>query len=63
MGADRGVHLKTTHTTPDSLVIARALADELRGGGYDLLLFGRVAVDSGNGATAAMVAELLISPA
>ncbi len=62
MGADRGVHLKTTQTTPDSLVIARALADELRGGGYDLLLFGRVAVDAGNGATGAMVAELLNLP-
>jgi electron transfer flavoprotein beta subunit len=43
-------------------VIARALADELRSGGYDLLLFGRVAVDAGNGATGAMVAELLNLP-
>jgi electron transfer flavoprotein beta subunit len=62
MGADRGVHLKTSQTTPDSLVIARALADELRGGGYDLVLFGRVAVDAANGATGAMVAELLNLP-
>lgn len=62
MGADRGVHLKTTQTTADSLVIARALADELRAGGYDLLLFGRVAVDAANGATGPMVAELLGLP-
>ena len=42
--------------TPDALVVAQALADELQAGGYDLLLFGRVAVDAANGATGAMVA-------
>ena len=62
MGADRGVHLKTAEHTPDSLVIARALAAELKGGGYDLVLLGRVAVDAANGATGTMVAALLELP-
>jgi electron transfer flavoprotein beta subunit len=62
MGADRGIHLKTSQQSVDSLVIAQALAAELRGGGYDLILFGRVAVDAANGATGAMVAELLGLP-
>jgi electron transfer flavoprotein beta subunit len=62
MGADRGIQLKTTQSSADSLVIARALADELRAGGYDLILFGRVAVDSANGATGPMVAALLDLP-
>jgi electron transfer flavoprotein beta subunit len=62
MGADRGVHLKTATLPPDSLVVARALADELQTGGYDLILFGRVAVDASNGATGVMVAQLLGLP-
>ena len=62
MGADRGIHLKTTQQSPDSLVIARALASELKATPYDLILFGRVAVDAANGATGAMVAELLGLP-
>jgi electron transfer flavoprotein beta subunit len=62
MGADRGIQLKTAPQSADSLVIARALATELGTGGYDLILFGRVAVDAANGATGAMVAELLGLP-
>jgi electron transfer flavoprotein beta subunit len=62
MGADRGVHLKTSQQSADSLVIARALAAELAPGGYDLILCGRIAVDAANGATGAMVAELLGLP-
>jgi len=62
MGADRGIHLQTVQRSSDSFVIARALASELAAGGYDLILFGRVAVDAANGATGAMVAELLGLP-
>ena len=62
MGADRGVQLKTDKIPFDGLAIARALAAELQGGGYDLILFGKVAVDSSNGVTGVMVAELLNLP-
>ena len=62
MGADRGVQLKVDRVPFDSLAIARALAAELRGGGYDLILFGKLAVDSSNGMTGPMVAELLGLP-
>ena len=48
MGADRAVQLKADRVPADGLAIARALAAELKGGGYDLILFGRQAVDSAN---------------
>lgn len=62
MGADSGVLLQTAHIPADGLAIARALAAELKSGGYDLVLFGRVAVDSLNQMTGPMVAELLDLP-
>jgi electron transfer flavoprotein beta subunit len=62
MGADRGVQLKTDAVPFDGLAIARALAAELQGGGYDLILFGKLAVDSSSGVTGAMTAELLGLP-
>ena len=62
MGADRGVQLKADRVPFDSLAIARALAAELRGGGYDVIFFGRIAVDSANQAVGPMVAELLGLP-
>jgi len=62
MGADSGIHLKVNSVPPDPYVVARALADELRGGSYDLILFGRVAVDEAYGATGAMAAEMLGLP-
>jgi electron transfer flavoprotein beta subunit len=62
MGADRGIHLKAAAVPADARVVARALADELKPGGFDLILFGRVAVDASNGATGVMVAQLLGLP-
>jgi electron transfer flavoprotein beta subunit len=62
MGADRGVQLKADRVPFDGLAIARALAAELKGGNYDLILFGKLAVDSSNGVTGPMVAELLGLP-
>lgn len=66
MGADRGIQLQSGTVPADPLVVARAIASELAGGGeggaYDLILFGRVAVDASNGATGAMVAHLLDLP-
>lgn len=60
-GADRAIQLKTTGSA-DGLVIARALADELKGGNYDLILFGKLAVDDYNHQVGVMVAELLELP-
>ncbi len=62
MGADRAVHLKADKIPFDSFAIARALAAELKVGAYDLILFGRMAVDSANQSTGPMVAELLGLP-
>jgi electron transfer flavoprotein beta subunit len=62
MGADRGVELKTDRVPFDGLAIARALAAELKDGGYDLILFGKQSADSSNGVVGAMVGELLGLP-
>jgi electron transfer flavoprotein beta subunit len=62
MGADRGVLLQASSTPADGLAVARALAAELKDGGYDLILFGRIAIDSMNQMTGPMVAELLDLP-
>ena len=62
MGADRAVQLKADRVPADGLAIARALAAELEGGGYDLILFGRQAVDSANATVGPMTAELLGLP-
>ncbi|HEY7860210.1 MAG TPA: electron transfer flavoprotein subunit beta/FixA family protein [Gemmatimonadaceae bacterium] len=62
MGADRAVQLKSDSVPVDGLAIARALAAELQSGGYDLILFGRQAVDSANATVGPMTAELLNLP-
>jgi electron transfer flavoprotein beta subunit len=62
MGAARAVQLKTDEVPFDGLAIAQALAAELKGGSYDLILFGRVATDTANGAVGPMTAELLDLP-
>ena len=62
MGADRGILLQANSTPADGLAVARALAAELKDGGYDLVLFGRIAIDSMNQMTGPMVAELLDLP-
>lgn len=62
MGVDRGILLKTDVKAPDSLAVAQALAAELKQGEYDLILFGKLAVDDGCHAVGAMVAELMELP-
>ncbi len=62
MGADRAVLLQAERSPADGLAVARALAAELKDGGYDLVLFGRIAIDSMNQMTGPMVAELLDLP-
>ncbi|HEU4588085.1 MAG TPA: electron transfer flavoprotein subunit beta/FixA family protein [Gemmatimonadales bacterium] len=61
MGIDRGVLLQAPGS-PDGLAVAKALAAELQGGGYDLILFGKLAVDDYNHQVGPMVAELLGLP-
>jgi electron transfer flavoprotein beta subunit len=63
MGATRAVHLKSEAVPVDSFVAAQALAAELRDGGYDLILFGRLSQDTANGAVGLMTAEMLGLPA
>jgi electron transfer flavoprotein beta subunit len=61
MGVDRAVHLQGS-ASADGLENARVLAEHLRGGGYDVVLFGKLAVDDYGQQTGAMVAELLDLP-
>lgn len=61
MGVDRAVHLQGTPSA-DGLANARVLADHLKDGGYDLVLFGKLAVDDYGQQVGAMVAELLGVP-
>ena len=61
MGFDRGVLLKGAGSA-DGLEGAKAMAAELQSGGYDLILFGKMAVDDYNHQVGPMVAELLSVP-
>ena len=62
MGADRGVLLQVDRIPADGLVAARALAAELKDGAFDLILFGKLAIDDYNHQVGPMVAELLGLP-
>jgi electron transfer flavoprotein beta subunit len=62
MGADRGVLLEAAAVPADGLAVARALAAELKDGGFDLMLFGKLAIDDYNHQIGPMVAELLGLP-
>jgi electron transfer flavoprotein beta subunit len=62
MGVDRGILLQTDRLPADGLEAAKALAAELAPGGYDLLLFGKMAIDDYNQQVGPMVAELLGLP-
>ncbi len=62
MGADRAVLLQSERIPADGLETAKALAAELKDGGYDLILFGKMAIDDYNHQVGPMVAELLSLP-
>lgn len=62
MGADRGIHLKADKVPFDGSAIARAIAAELKDGGYDLIFFGKMSPDSSNGVVGPIVAEILGIP-
>ncbi len=57
MGADRGVLLQTESVSLDPVAVAKVLAAELAG--YDLVLFGKLAIDDYSQAVGTIVAELL----
>ncbi len=61
MGVDRAVLLQSA-AGADGLEVARALAAELKAGNFDLILFGKLAVDDYNHQVGPMVAELLELP-
>ncbi|MFI5281055.1 MAG: electron transfer flavoprotein subunit beta/FixA family protein [Gemmatimonadales bacterium] len=62
IGAHRAVQLKHDAAVLDGCAIAGALAAELKGGGFDLVLLGRMAVDTQNRSVGAYVAEMLGMP-
>jgi electron transfer flavoprotein beta subunit len=62
MGADRAIHLKTDTVGPDSLAVARALADAIRGLGAGIIWLGKQAVDDDAAQVGPMLAELLSLP-
>jgi len=61
MGADSAVLLKSDRPV-EGLAVARALAEEIKGREYDLVLFGLRAVDDDLQAVGPMTAELLGIP-
>ncbi len=64
-GADRAVHVEDDRLTSigaDSFVVAAALADALRDGGFDLILTGLQSDDQGAAQTGVIVAERLGLP-
>lgn len=63
MGADQAVLLKDdSYTERDALTTARALASAIEGKPFDLLFFGKLAVDQDQHGVGAMVATLLGVP-
>ncbi|MFN8570707.1 MAG: electron transfer flavoprotein subunit beta/FixA family protein [Gemmatimonadaceae bacterium] len=62
MGATRAVQLKADQVPFDSMATAKAIAAELQGGGFDLIMFGRMSTDNASGAVGLMVGELLGLP-
>ncbi len=61
MGADEGVLLRSEGSI-DGLAVARALADEIATREYDLVLFGKQAIDDDAMQVPAMVAQVLGLP-
>lgn len=59
MGVDRAVQLKTDAVPYDGLAVAKALAAELKGGNFDLVLFGKHAFDTSGGVVGTATAQLL----
>jgi electron transfer flavoprotein beta subunit len=63
MGADEAVHIRVPSPHLDAHATATALAEAIRGMEYDLILFGKQAVDGDNAQVGLLVAEALGLPA
>ncbi len=61
-GADRGVLLQVDRIPADPFQTANLIAAELEGAAWDLVLFGRMAIDDYNHQVGPLVAELLGLP-
>src|ERR1700752_232826 len=62
MGADRGHPGQTDKSPADPFEVAKIIAAELKSGSWDLILFGRMAIDDYNHQMGPVVAELLGLP-
>jgi len=62
MGAERAIQLKTDAVPYDGIAVAKALAAELKAGGFDLVLFGKHAFDTSSGVVGTATAELMGIP-
>jgi electron transfer flavoprotein beta subunit len=62
MGADRGVLLQVDKVPADAFACAQAIAAELKAGSWDLILFGKMAIDDYGHQVGVLVAELLGLP-
>jgi len=62
MGADRGVLLQTDQVPADPFETAKLIAAELKTATWDLILFGRIAIDDYSHQVGPLVAELLGLP-
>ncbi len=62
MGADNGQLIEVAANDVDTRVLAWVLADQLAGGGYDLILTGQSSDDTGTGQIGPQVAEYLGLP-
>jgi len=62
MGADRGIHLKHDGPAPDSLAVARALAEAIQPLGAGLIWLGKQAVDDDAAQVGPMLATRLDLP-
>lgn len=63
LGADRAMHLKADIPgLADSLPVAKALADHLKQQGFDIILFGKQAIDNDDMAMGPMCSQMLGLP-
>src|SRR5437867_11730085 len=62
MGADRGVLLQTDKIPADPFETAKVIAAELKSTTWDLILFGRMAIDDYNTLAGSLLADLLRLP-
>lgn len=62
MGAHKAIRVDAPSIPFDPVVTAKALAEVLRDGGYDLIFFGQRAIDSDHSQVPSMVAQALNLP-